>query len=63
MQKLTTRLLVTSLLLVVLISCKSYQIEGVTKVASATTNFQNLYFQTQKPIMCIKHILKCMEMI
>jgi hypothetical protein len=44
MQKLTTRLLVTSLLLAVLISCKSYHIEGATKVASATTNFQNLYF-------------------
>ena len=44
MQKLTTRFLVTSLLLVVLISCKSYQIEGATKVASTTTNFQNLYF-------------------
>jgi hypothetical protein len=44
MQKLTTRFLVTSLLLVVLISCKSYQIEGATKVTSTTTNFQNLYF-------------------
>lgn len=44
MQKLTIRFLVTSFLLVVLISCKSYQIEGVTKVTSTTTNFQNLYF-------------------
>lgn len=44
MQKLTTRFLVTSLLLMVLISCKSYQIVGATKVASTTTNFQNLYF-------------------
>ncbi|RAR71535.1 hypothetical protein [Flavobacterium aciduliphilum] len=44
MQKLTTRFLVTSLLLIVLVSCKSYQIEGANKVASAITNFQNLYF-------------------
>jgi hypothetical protein len=48
MQKLTTRFLVTSLLLVVLISCKSYQIEGATKVTSTTTNFQNLYFSNQE---------------
>lgn len=48
MQKLTTRFLVTSLLLIVLISCKSYQIEGATKVANDTTNFQNLYFSNSE---------------
>ena len=48
MQKLTTRFLVTSLLLVVLISCKSYHVEGATKVASTTTNFQNLYFSNSE---------------
>lgn len=44
MQKLTTRFLVISLLLFLLVSCKSYQIEGATKVESNQTNFQNLYF-------------------
>lgn len=44
MQKLKTRLLVTSLFLFLLISCKSYQIEGTTKVDSNQNNFQNLYF-------------------
>ena len=44
MQKLTTRFLVTSLLLFFLVSCKSYKIEGAKKVESNQTNYQNGYF-------------------
>ena len=44
MQKLKTRFLVTSLLLFLFVSCKSYKIEGTTKIESNHTNYQNLYF-------------------
>lgn len=44
MQKLTTRFLIINLLLVLLISCKSYKIEGATKIESKQINFQNNYF-------------------
>lgn len=44
MRKLTTRLLLISLLSILLFSCKSYKIEGVTKKEGKETVFKNYYF-------------------
>ena len=44
MQKLTSRLLVISLVLLLFISCKPYQLRGVTQKQTTLTSFQNLYF-------------------
>lgn len=47
MQKLTKQLLVISFVLFLFISCKSYQIQGVTQKETALNSFQNLYFSEQ----------------
>ena len=44
MQKLTSRLLVISFVFLLFISCKSYQLQGVTQKKTTHTSFQNLYF-------------------
>lgn len=44
MRKLTTRLLLISFVSVFLFSCKTYQIEGITKKESPETVFKNHYF-------------------
>jgi hypothetical protein len=44
MRKLTTRFLLISFFSVLLFSCKSYQVQGVTKKESLETGFKNHYF-------------------
>ena len=44
MQKLTSRLLTTSFLLILFISCKTYKLQGVEERQSTVDSFQNLYF-------------------
>lgn len=44
MQKLMTRLLPISVVLLLIVSCKSYEIQGVEKIESDVKNIQNTYF-------------------